>query len=218
MTHEPKPGSGRGCFFYGCLGSAAIFLVLLGLMLLGLHRFRTMIQLFTDTAPTPLPAVQLSAADREKLERRIDDFQDSVRAGRPTPPLTLTADELNAMIATNPELKDLKGKLYVIIETNQLKAQVSVRLGDIGSPFFRNRYLNGVGTVSIALKDSFLQVRAEELLVKGKALPGVFFEKIQKQNLARKLNENPRVSIALERLQDIQVKDGKIIIVPKAAP
>jgi hypothetical protein len=40
-------------------------------------------------------------------------------------------------------------------------------------------------------------------------------QEIRKQNLARNLNSEPRVSVALDRLSEIKVEDGKLVIVPR---
>jgi hypothetical protein len=43
-------------------------------------------------------------------------------------------------------------------------------------------------------------------------------QNIRKQNLAKKINSDPRDSVALDHLESIDVKDGKIVIVPKQGP
>ena len=37
---------------------------------------------------------------------------------------------------------------------------------------------------------------------------------IRAQNLAKPLNENRRVSVALDKLNSIDIKDGQLVIVP----
>jgi len=40
-------------------------------------------------------------------------------------------------------------------------------------------------------------------------------DKLRSQNLAANVNNDPHASVALNRLQSIQVQNGKIILVPK---
>jgi hypothetical protein len=166
-----------------------------------------------------MPALKMSDAEIQQLRKRVDDFRSSVRAGKPTPPLELTADEINALIATDPDLTPLKGKVYVLgIEGNQLKARLSVPMEDLALPVFKNRYLNGDATFNVALKNGILRLQAQQVTVKGKPVPEVYMQKIRTQNLARSLNNNPRVSVALDWIQSVELKDGKLVIVPKDKP
>jgi hypothetical protein len=138
-----------------------------------------------------------------------------VRSGRPTPPLTLNADEINAFIQTDTNMARLKGKLYVTLEGNRLKGQVSVPLEELGLRIFKGRYLNGSGIFAVGLQKGILVVNADSLSVKGKPLPGVYMDKIRSQNLAEGINNNPKASVGLNHLQEVQISDGKMIIVPK---
>ena len=208
----------RGCFFYGCIsGTVLLVLVLVG-ALVGLHYFKKMFNQMTDSQPMPLPEVQLSQAQMAEVQQRLDTFRQDVRAGRPTAPLALTADEINALIATDADLQSMKGKLYISIEGDQVKGQLSLRLDQLGLPMFQNRYLNAVGTFTVGVNNGNLSLFAQNIVAKGKPLPEVYMDKIRKQNLAQQLNQDPNAAAALNRLEQVQVKDGKLVIVPKATP
>lgn len=205
----------RGCLYYGCLAGSALLMVVLVAALLGLLYFKKALNEFTDTRPAPLPPARVSPAQLDQLQRRIEAFEQTVRAHRPAAPLALSADDLNALIATDPNLEALKGKLYLTIETNQLKGQLCVPLSGAGLELFPGRYLNGSATFGLALSNGALRLNARSVRVRGKALPGLFLKRIRKQNLAQRLNADPRVANALDRLQDLQVKDGQLLFVPK---
>jgi hypothetical protein len=215
MGNQDKPKRQRGCLFYGCLiGTVCLGAVLLAL-LLGLYEVRKMILQFTDSQPLPLPTLSMSQAEMEKVQQRFDGFLDSVRVGRQTQSLVLTGDELNALLATEPGVRGLKGKLYVSIEGDRLKAQLSLRMSDVGLPFFRGRYLNGTATLGLSLQNGSLQLAPETITVKGKPLPSVYMNRIQGQDFTQGLTNNPRASAVLDHLQSIEVKDGTIVLVPK---
>ena len=178
-----------------------------------------MILLFSESRPAPLPAVQMSPAEIEQVQRRYEDFMDAVRGGRHTPPLILTGDDINALIASDRDLRPLKGKVYVTIEGERLKGQVSVPLTDLGlSVLFRSRYLNGTGTFLVSLRHGVLLLSPDVIVVKGKPLPSLYLDQLRRRNLAQHVEDNPRVSIALDKLESIEVKDGKLIVTPKAGP
>jgi hypothetical protein len=215
VTDPAAPKPRRGCLFYGCLSGTACLLIILVAFLIGLYQLKKMLNFYTDAGPTPLPTAHLSPAEMEQLKQRIETFQDAVRGGRPTPPLALTSDEINAFIQTDTNLARLKGKLHVTVEGDRLKGQVSLPLDELGLRIFRGRYLNGSGIFAISLQKGNLVVNADSIVVKGKPLPGVYMDKIRSQNLAENLNANPRASVGLNRLQEIHISDGKLIVVPK---
>lgn len=215
MNDQPAPKPRRGCFFYGCLSGTACLLIILFAFLLGLYQLKRMLNFYTDTHSAPLPVVQLSSQEMDLLKQRIENFQDAVRSSRPTPPLQLTSDEINAYIQSDTNFARVKGKLYVTIAGNRLKGQVSLPLDDLGLRIFRGRYLNGSGIFSVSLHNGFLVVSPEALVVKGKPVPGVYMDKLRSQNLAENLNTNPRASGALNHLQEVRIDDGKLVLVPK---
>jgi hypothetical protein len=215
MTDQAPTKSGRGCLFYGSLTGIICLVAILIAGLLGLHQLKRMLNEYTDTQPAPLPAVQVPPAQMEEVRLRVESFRDAVQAARPASPLSLTSDEINALIAVDPNFQDLRGKLHVAIEGNLLKGQISAPLSEIGLPRFRGRYLNGTGTFSLSFQNGILDVRAEQLVVKGKPLPLTYLDAIRKQNLAAKLNDNPRAAAVLNHLEAVRVEDGKLLLIPK---
>jgi hypothetical protein len=186
--------------------------------LLGLHLFKKMLNEYTDTQPMPMPPVRLASAQVQDLQRRVDAFRDALRAGRAAQSLELTSDEINALIANDADFRGLHDKLYVALDGDKVKGQVSFPMARLGLPLFHGRYLNGSGTFSVSLNNGVLRVIPKEILVKGKPLPSVYMDRIQSENLATQANDSPRSADALNRLQSIEIKDSKLIIVPKASP
>ena len=218
MPDQPIPKARRGCLFYGCLTGVVCLVAILVAFLLGLHLFKKMLNEYTDNQPMQMPAVQMAPAQIEQLQRRVDAFAQAVRAGHTTPPLELASDDINALIANNSDFRGWHGKLYITLDGDKVKGQVSLPMSRLGLPLFHGRYLNGSGTISVSLKNGVLQVSPQELLVKGKPIPSVYMDRIRSENLATQGNNNPRSADALTRLQSIEVKDSKLIIVPKASP
>ncbi len=212
---EPMSQRRRGCLFYGCITGLVCLVAIVAAFLLGLHQLKKMLTQFTDSSPMTLPTTRLSQAEIGQAQDRVNNFRDAVRAGRPAEPLALTGDELNALIATNPDLRPLKGKVYLTIENGVVKGQVSLPLDQLGLRVFRGRYLNGTGKFMILLQNGVLEVTPESIVVKGKPLPAVYMDKIRTVNLAAGFNTDRRAATALGHLQAIQVQDGRLILVPK---
>jgi hypothetical protein len=204
----------RGCFFYGCLTSSILALVILALPVLIYLKILNMF----DTKPAALPTLDMSDADMQQVRQRVDTFRNDVRSAHPTQPLTLSANEINALIATDPSLKALKGKVYVNIEDSQVKGQVSVPTADVGLGFFKRRYINGSGAFNIALTNGTLFLSLQSLAIKGRPIPEKYMQQVRSQNLAQGVNDDPKASAGLSKLKSIEVKDGKIVIVPAPPP
>jgi len=210
-TRKPR----RGILHYGCLAGLVLTLMVVLGGLFGLYYAKRMFNDFTDTKPAALPQVQMTQAEMDQLRQRIDMFRQEVRAGKATAPLILTADEINVLIATDPDLSALKGMLYVKLLGNQVEGQLSVPMEFVGLTLFRGRYLNGTGAFTMALRNGRIRLNMLSFVVKGKPVPKVYMEQIRKQNLAEGINNQPRAAAALDRLQDIKVEDGRLIVVPK---
>ncbi len=171
---------------------------------------------FTDAAPQVLPASSLSPAQYQDASERLKEFSAAIRNGKSASPLELSADELNAFIERNPELISLRGKVHVLLEGNQARAQLSMPMGEIGLPVFRDRYLNGLADFHVGLRDGSLKLAATNILVRGKPLPNIYQAQIREQNLAGLLKESTNASAVLGKLDSIQVTNSKVRISPKA--
>jgi hypothetical protein len=194
-------------------------LVLLAVVVLsaifGIVYAKSVVNRLTDAQPATLPTVQLSEIQMFQLHDRVDTFRDAVRDGDSTPPLALSADELNALIETDPAFAALKNHLFVTINGNELGAQISIPAEAIGLVRLRGRYVNATGVFDVGLTNRELSVTAESLLVKGKPLPTHFMRQVLGLNLAEKLNQDPKTVAGLSKLRAIEVKDGKLVVVAK---
>src|SRR6185437_13923905 len=89
-------------------------------VVLGLLYAKSVVTKLTDPQAAKLPTVQLPEIQMFQLHDRVDTFRDSVRDGDPTTPLALSADELNALIETDPTFAALKDHLFVTITGSEL--------------------------------------------------------------------------------------------------
>lgn len=209
----------RGCFFYGCVISLVLLLLLAIAGLVAVHYAKKaltgVINNYTETQAMALPAVRMSPADFDALKKRIAAFQEGVKADRPMPPLALTADEINALIASGPDKHSLKGKLYVSFDDGRVKGELSLPLGDLGWKMVRGRYLNGSGTFDVSLRNGALSISPQSIVVKGRPVPEIYMKGIRNQNFAAAITNQPDATSVLQGLQELQVKDNKLVIVPK---
>jgi hypothetical protein len=191
-----------------------LFVLLLGAYF-GIRYARGLVNQLTDKQPMQLPTVHLPDVQLFQLRDRVDTFRDSVRDGDTVAPLELSADELNALIETDPAMAVLKNHLFVSITNNELHAQVSFPAEDLGMVRLQGRYFNANGLFSVGLTTNELRITAISLSVKGRPVPRNIMREIARENLADRFNGDPRAAVGLKRLQAIEVKNGKLVIVPK---
>jgi len=220
MSDDPQRKS-HGCLFWGAIISGVFLLMFLTVVLVGYLGFRYVrgvVDKYTDSKPIAVRASPLSDEEVKAVQVRIDDFQKAIKGGAPpSEPLTLTADEISAVIAKEVDPK-LELRVYVAFEEERVKAQLSVPASKLGLPFVRGRYFNGSGEFAVYLHDGMLNVNVKSLAVNDKPLPEEVLRELRAKNFAEEWNRKPDVQNALSKLQEITMEDGKIIFVPKREP
>lgn len=214
----------RGCFFYGCLTSIIIaVLIVIGVCVAGyygLSKFADLAVAYTDTAPMTLPKIEVQPAVYEALQKRVQEFKAAVDTGKPAT-LVLTSDELNLLVAGDKNAAQWKGRVWFEIKGSDLKGQLSMPLDFItavpGLGKLKGRYLNGAASVQATMALGVLVVRLQSLEVKGKSLPEELMAALQRENLAKDATQNPETAAFLARLADVTVQDGKLILTGKTA-
>jgi hypothetical protein len=219
FTPEPPQAlpKQRGCFFYGCIIAsilAVLMAILLAVSAFLLYRLADQkVKEYTGTTPEELPKVEMPADARQELKNRVAAFRKAIDEGTPTDPLVLSSDDINALIEEND---DLKGKFFVKIDGKEIKAQVSIPLDPLAKgpfrPMFEGRYLNGKADLKASLQDGVLMVTLDSIEVNGKKPPEEMMARFRQENLAKEFYKNPKNAEMIQKLESIEVKDGKIIV------
>jgi hypothetical protein len=217
----PQPRKGHGCFFYGCITCLILFLVLaIGLFFgarYALGRLNRWVAQYSETSPMPLPAVQLPSQEMQGVLDRVTAFSDAIEARSNTPPLILTGPQVNALLASRPELAAFKGKYFVSFDGDKAKAQISLPLEMLPKlPMVETagRYLNGSGTFHLGITNGMLYVFLNSLEVKGQAAPPTFVAALQRDNLAQNANTGSNAAV-FNQIESLQVTNGALVIQAK---
>jgi hypothetical protein len=212
-----EPPRQHGCFFYGCIIAGVLALLLLIAISVGLYLFYQwvgkQVEQYTSTTPRELPTVNMPAEERKTLQERVEAFQNALKEGKPTEPLVLDADDINALI---DEQEEFKGKVYVSIDEDKLKGQISIPLDKF--PLFgltRGRYLNGEAEIKATIANDVLVVTLQSIEVNGKQVPEEAMAQIRGQNLAQDAYKDAKKADQLRNLESIEIKDGKLTIKAK---
>ncbi len=212
-------GAGKTCLIVGGIGCLVVIVLVVVVSLIGFFAAKgfmeELVAEYTDTEPVALPEEALSDEVFGELSGRVDAFVVGVEEGAATDPLVLTADEINALIQQHPDWEDLKGKVYITMEDDEIGGEVSFPLGELGWDMFQGRYFNGTATFRISLDRGFLGVFLTSMSLKGEPLPEEVMQGFRAQNLAQDQQNNPQLQPVIDALESIEVEDGKLILTPK---
>ena len=132
-TPAPLPKK-RGCFFYGCITSLILMLVVaVGLLFVA----RYVLNCISIRLVAPILRYQAGVSAHGGTAARGDEglagahhgfFSDAQDAHSNAAPLILTGNQVNALLAARPELARYKGQFFVSFDGTQTKAQISLPL------------------------------------------------------------------------------------------
>ena len=213
MNDGSNPPKQRGCFFYGCLSLAIVGLLLIVALVVGGYFLKKTVNRwiadYTDSAPATIEKVEYTREQMEALYARLQAFKDAMDKGEAPAELVLSADDLNALAGAD---RKLSGKVFVQLDGDRLKGNVSLPLDDIGPLKLKGRHLNGTAAFNMTLENGFLEVKLDAVEVKGKSLPDAFLKELKKENLAKEIASEPKAAEAISKLESFQIKDGKMIL------
>ena len=161
---EPPPQQrGLGCFAKGCL-ILVVFVILLALAFVAGTYFaaRYLRTEYFSAHHDRLPNSQATTDEEEAARVRWDAFEKSARANQAAR-IELSADDLNALIASEPKLH---GNAFVTIEDNAAHLQLSMPLGR--SRWLIGRYINAQCSVQSAPSAKPEDARITSIIVNGR--------------------------------------------------
>lgn len=220
---EKKSGCGK-CCLVSCLGVIVLTVVSVVAAVVLVPRYvRSLREKYTDTEPMALPEVQATEQEVARIKRRLDDFGKAVETPGAPATLVLTADDINKLIANDPQWQKSPVRCYVTIEGDKITGQFSISFDGMAKSEddrklleklgLAGRYLNASGTIKVSLENGVLVVILDQATVRGNPVPGFIMSKLRQKNLAEDLpRQNPDLAEALQKLESIEVKDGRIII------
>ena len=211
----PPRRKGLGCFARGCL-ILLVFAIVLAIagfagLYWGLHRHSAFFYGFywlaktrsIAQAPTPVPLFNASDQQIQGVQERWQDFEQKTRAGQAAE-IELTADDINALIATS---EDARGKVFVSIDGNQLRLQLSVPIGPfLGRPGY---YFNGDVIIEPQGVQSPDGPRFGRITINGEQVPTDFLKwKYRYRQLREYLVDQGNAY----DIGTMEIRDGKVIL------
>jgi hypothetical protein len=200
---EPPPQRhGPGCFVKGSL-ILAVFFILLGLAFVAGYYYAQRHEHFA-TQHESLPISQATIEEENAVRARWDAFEKAARSKEPAR-IELTADDLNALIASEPKLR---GNASVAIDGNTARLQISMPLAK--GQWLDKRYINAQCSVQSGPNQKPEDVRITNIVLNGKP--------VGEEVLSWRYGALPSFRsymanwIGQSNLKTFEVADGKVIL------
>jgi hypothetical protein len=214
-VEAPPRRKGLGCFARGCL-ILLMFAIVLAIacfagVFWGFQRHSAIVHGIywlakthsIAEAPVSVPEFSPSDDQIQSVRERWQDFEQKTRAGQPAD-IELTADDVNTLIVTN---RDVRGKVFALIEGNQLRLQTSFPFGELIGR--RGYYFNADITVEFKGAESLENPQLNRIVVNGEQVPSNLLNWKYRSRRLRDYVADFRNS---HDLGTIEVRDGKVIL------
>lgn len=207
----PPAKKGHGCLFWLAIaaGVALLSVAIIGMALW--HQYRKL-QAATSDKPQTIAVAPPSADMARTAQDKVTRLTEAVRRNT-SDTFNFSGDELNALLATSPQLADVRGKTAFAIQGQQLSANVSLPLDAL--PGLQGRFLNAQVDVELTFKDGVLDLYLRNIRPTSGELPAALLSAVQSVNLGEQIRRNPEAAKALGAFTSIDIRDGQMVLVTR---
>ncbi len=209
-----------GCFTKGCLAVIAAAVALVIICLCGgwfvLTRFADR---FTTTQPAVVEVRQPTPAEVKAAEAKWEGLRTAIRNHQEAT-VEFTADDLNALIAIDPDFRKARGRFRVGIADSIVSLDLSAPLESLKWTRFRGRWFNGNIRFGMSYVDDnfFFDLKSAE--ANGRQIPSFIFSSDFERSFSRSFSQSfrrrsesrPDRDPWLKHIRTISVQDDKIIL------
>jgi len=201
---EPKK---RGCLFWGCIISLILIVCIGGGIAFVAYRFVQNAKEYVSPQPQALPEHNPRPGEYEEVRKGIEKYKQ--RGQEQTAELVLSADDLNTIVASDPQWRKLKGHANFRIEEDKLFLDLSLPIEEMRS-LLGNGYVNAKLRLTPVVVNRRPSFDLTEATANGKAIPEwlvpFFLVGIIKDLREAELLESMPPASSME------IKDGKLVL------
>jgi len=206
----------------GCFGTFLVLIVIgLAIVFGGKYALDYAMEEFADENPTAFSESALGPEESAIVKKKFDSFFTgeggdlslTMEEGGDLS-LTMDSDELNHLVANQPEFSDIKDKVRFTIEGNQMKTQLSLPMDDfkkmypdIPQGMLQGKYINADAVIEFRSSGKSVGAYVKSMTIKNKRVPSGLLSKIQDRNL---LEAGPLAN-RFKKIGDINIQNGNII-------
>jgi hypothetical protein len=215
-TPPVQKKSGLGCLGCGCLVLALLVILFLALVAGAGYLGYTKAVSLTSTTPAAVPSFNGSDDVYNTAEQKVTAFGHDVQ-NHQAATVRLSADEINTLIAHNPDLIRQKAHLFVTLTNDQAQVQGSLPTGELSHGILKNRYLNFDTTFGLGFNSDTksLDLALHHLQIGDQPTPPNLLPTMQAELtplLNTQLQMYPGTKGLLQQAKSIEIKDGELVI------
>jgi hypothetical protein len=189
QTPQPAP-AGMGCFAKGCLTLIIAGLVLVALFVGGtffvVYRALTV---FTSTQPVQIQVRPATSAERQVAKAKLDTLRSAARNHQEAT-IEFNADEINALIANEPEFRGARGHVRVAIANSVASLDLSAPLDSMHWKRLKGRWFNGNIQFGFSYVDENFNLDIRSAEANGHQFPRAILTSDFMQSFNRSFNES----------------------------
>lgn len=233
-TPPPAPPKKKGL---GCLGCGCLLLTLLAILLAGLmggiaYWFYSGTIAVTTTTPAAIPSFDGDDDLYQTTLRKLADFDHDVK-NHQAATIQFSADELNVLIARNPNVINNHLHAFVSLSDDEGRVQASIPTDALSDGFLKGRYFNFDASfeVHFDLTTKSINPTFHALQFGNKVLVGpnsnsgqtaanaslkqplqLWLTSLIDQSFNNEIRQNPDGAALLDQAKSIEIKDGQLVI------
>jgi hypothetical protein len=204
----------KGCGRHLLVGCGTLLVLVLVAVTVAYTYYKSKVTEYTSPTPAYLPEVTMEREAINSLTKRVGEYGKSLRAGTASQPLSLSENEINALIQTGEAARGLSDRVYVRPEGEKLSVDFSFPLDGI-VPMGEGRYLNGTAVMDVAIENGMPVVRIESAETNDREIPDWVMDKLEEQLPLDRIASRPNTAAVLQGIQSVEVKNGQLVITPK---
>ncbi|HEY1170448.1 MAG TPA: hypothetical protein VGH19_03675 [Verrucomicrobiae bacterium] len=208
----------KNCLIYGCATMFVMFIVGVAVIFFGARwGYKKLVNTYTSATANQLPAVTYTDAEVQSLTNRLDNFKIAANALTNEVTLKLNARDINVLIHSQDELKNMRDKFHIEIGKDTITSAVAVPLDGFGLDALKGRFLNGKAGLKVSIVDGKIDVRLDSLEMNGTPASPSFITQLKNENLAKDIKLDPQEEKILQRVEKLTIENGEVILKLKAA-
>ncbi|MGZ5003522.1 MAG: hypothetical protein ACXWBM_10055, partial [Chthoniobacterales bacterium] len=169
----PKP-SGCGCFAGGCLGLIALAFIGLLVLVFGCwFLYAGFVKKLTADRPANVAMTMPSDAEYRAADAKLTELKTAMHSNQETS-ITLTATDLNALIARNPDFASSRNRMRIAIADSMATLELSLPLSSLPWPGFKNRWFNGSARLGFNYDENGFNFDPQWIEANGHQFTGAF--------------------------------------------
>ena len=215
-TPAPPKKRGLGCFGCGCLILALLVILFLALVAGGCYLGYQKVVAITSTTPAAVPSFNGTDDVYNTARQKISAFVHDVENHQAST-IELSADEINTLIARNPDLTQPPPHLFVTLVDDHAEVQGGIPTDVFAHGLLKGRYVNFDATFGLGFNSDTksLDLTLHHLQIGDQTMPQNLLPLMQAEFtplINMQLQQYPPTKSFLQQAKSIGVKDGQLVI------